>query len=34
VAVPFLMWVVCVLAGVGPAILAARLRPADALRYV
>jgi putative ABC transport system permease protein len=34
VAVPALMWAVCVVAGLGPALMAARLRPADALRYV
>ena len=32
--VPALMVGVCVLAAVGPAVAAARLRPADALRYV
>jgi putative ABC transport system permease protein len=32
--VPALMMIVCVLAGVGPALMAARQRPADALRYV
>lgn len=34
VTVPGLMWLVCVAAGVGPALVAARLRPADALRHV
>jgi putative ABC transport system permease protein len=33
-AVPALMMVVCVLAALGPAVMAARKRPADALRYV
>jgi ABC-type lipoprotein release transport system permease subunit len=33
-AVPALMLVVCVLAAFGPAVMAARRRPADALRYV
>jgi ABC-type lipoprotein release transport system permease subunit len=32
--VPSVMVVVCVLAALGPALMAARLRPADALRYV
>jgi putative ABC transport system permease protein len=32
--VPALMALVCVLAAVGPSIMAARLRPAEALRYV
>ena len=32
--VPGVMLVVCVLAAFGPAVMAARLRPADALRYV
>ena len=32
--VPAVMVVVCVLAAVGPALMAARMRPADALRYV
>jgi putative ABC transport system permease protein len=32
--VPAVMVVVCVLAAFGPALMAARLRPADALRYV
>jgi len=32
--VPSVMLVVCVLAALGPALMAARLRPADALRYV
>jgi putative ABC transport system permease protein len=33
-AVPATMLVVCVLAAVGPAVMAARMRPADSLRYV
>jgi putative ABC transport system permease protein len=33
-AVPAVMLVVCVLAGFGPAVMAARMRPADSLRYV
>lgn len=32
--VPALMVLVCIAAAVGPAVMAARLRPADALRYV
>jgi putative ABC transport system permease protein len=32
--VPAVMLVVCVLAGFGPAVMAARMRPADSLRYV
>jgi putative ABC transport system permease protein len=32
--VPALMLVVCVAAGFGPAVMAARMRPADSLRYV
>ena len=32
--VPALMMVVCILAALGPAVMAARKRPADALRYV
>jgi ABC-type antimicrobial peptide transport system permease subunit len=28
------MLVVCVLAGFGPAVMAARMRPAESLRYV
>ena len=32
--VPAVMLVICVLAAVGPAIMAARMRPADSLRYV
>lgn len=34
VSVPALMVLVCVAAAVGPAVMAARMRPADALRYV
>jgi putative ABC transport system permease protein len=34
VTIPALMVVVCVLAAFGPALLAARMRPADSLRYV
>jgi ABC-type lipoprotein release transport system permease subunit len=34
VTVPAAMVVVCVLAAFGPAVLAARMRPADSLRYV
>ncbi|HET7746571.1 MAG TPA: FtsX-like permease family protein [Vicinamibacteria bacterium] len=34
VTVPGLMWLVCIVAGAGPALLAARLRPVDALRHV
>jgi putative ABC transport system permease protein len=34
VTVPALMIVVCVIAAVGPAVMAARMRPADSLRYV
>jgi len=33
-AVPGLMVGVCLLAALGPALLASRLRPAEALRYV
>jgi putative ABC transport system permease protein len=33
-AVPAIMLVVCVAAGFGPAVMAARMRPADSLRYV
>lgn len=33
-AVPGMMLAVCVLAGFGPAVMAARMRPADSLRYV
>ena len=32
--VPALMVVICVLAAFGPAVMAARMRPADSLRYV
>ena len=32
--VPAVMLVVCILAGFGPAVMAARMRPADSLRYV
>jgi len=32
--VPTVMLLVCVLAGFGPAVMAARMRPADSLRYV
>ncbi len=32
--VPVVMLLVCVLAGFGPAVMAARMRPADSLRYV
>jgi lipoprotein-releasing system permease protein len=32
--VPAAMVVVCVLAALGPALMAARMRPADSLRYV
>jgi ABC-type lipoprotein release transport system permease subunit len=32
--VPAVMLLVCVAAAVGPALMAARMRPADALRYV
>src|SRR5688572_8066913 len=32
--VPATMLVVCVIAGFGPAVMAARMRPADSLRYV
>ena len=32
--VPALMIVVCVIAAFGPAVMAARMRPADSLRYV
>ena len=32
--VPALMVIVCVLAALGPAVMASRMRPADALRYV
>jgi ABC-type antimicrobial peptide transport system permease subunit len=34
VALPPLMVVVCVLAALGPALMAARMRPAESLRYV
>jgi putative ABC transport system permease protein len=34
VTVPALMIVVCVVAALGPAVMAARMRPADSLRYV
>jgi putative ABC transport system permease protein len=34
VTVPAVMLLVCALAALGPAVMAARLRPADALRYV
>jgi putative ABC transport system permease protein len=34
IAVPATMLAVCVLAAVGPAVMAARMRPADSLRYV
>jgi putative ABC transport system permease protein len=34
IAVPSLMIVVCVLAAFGPAVMAARMRPAESLRYV
>jgi ABC-type lipoprotein release transport system permease subunit len=34
ITVPATMLVVCVLAAVGPAVMAARMRPADSLRYV
>jgi ABC-type lipoprotein release transport system permease subunit len=34
VSVPAFMVVVCVAAGFGPALMAARMRPADALRHV
>jgi len=33
-AVPAVMLVVCVVAAIGPALMAARMRPADSLRYV
>ena len=32
--VPAVMLVVCIAAGIGPAVMAARMRPADSLRYV
>jgi putative ABC transport system permease protein len=34
ITVPALMIVVCVIAAFGPAVMAARMRPADSLRYV
>jgi ABC-type antimicrobial peptide transport system permease subunit len=34
VRVPSIMFVVCLLAALGPAVMAARMRPADSLRYV
>ena len=34
VRVPFFMLLVCIAAAVGPAAVAARMRPADSLRYV
>ena len=34
VSVPVVMMAVCLFAAIGPAIMASRLRPADALRYV